>query len=227
MSFHQGEQVRQSSIFCNTNIGSYFDLLSPVTTVCLYFLHERGCSKSRGCAPSLHLFFILSGCRYLSPSPSADLLLLSSPLTLILTAPLFALEWKKTNKKNPQKQTAQHNKQPCSSCLCMPLLLVSAEMFSQITVLVCICVFRIALWLLRLCNFTDVNKTNSLMLRVHKVSLAPLQQQYRVNKRSNTNRETLTVHDLCFDGVRVRRRVANLFEGQNRMRDNPHTHAYD
>lgn len=65
------------------------------------------------------------------------------------------------------------------------------------------------------------------MLRVHKVSLAPLQQQYRVNKSSNTNRETLTVHDLCFDGVRVRRRVANLFEGQNRMRDNPHTHAYD
>lgn len=136
--------------------------------------------------------------------------------------------WMKENKqKKPQKQTAQHNKQPCSYCLRMPLLLVSAEMFSQITVLVCICVFRIALWLLRLCNFTDVNKTNSLMLRVHKVSLAPLQQQYRVNKSSNTNRETLTVHDLCFDGVRVRRRVANLFEGQNRMRDNPHTHAYD
>lgn len=194
MSFHQGEQVRQSSIFCNTNTGSYFDLLSPVTTVCLYFLHERGCSKSWGCALSLHLFFILSGCRYLSPSPSADLFL-SSSLTLILTAPLFALEWKQTNKK-PQKQTAQHYKQPCSSCLRVPLLLVSAEMFSQITVLMCICVFRIALWLLRLCNFTDVKKTNSLMLRVHKVSLAPLQQQYRVNKSSNTNRETLTVHDL-------------------------------
>lgn len=198
MSFHQGEQVRQSSIFCNTNIGSYFDLLSPVTTVCLYFLHERGCSKSRGYAPSLHLFFILSGCRYLSPSPSADLFLLSSPLTLILRLLFLPLNERKQTKKT-QKQTAQHNKQPCSSCLRMPLLLVSAEMFSQITVLVCICVFRIALWLLRLCNFTDVNKTNSLMLRIHKVSLAPLQQQYRVNKSSNTNRETLTVHDRCFD----------------------------
>lgn len=40
MSFHQGEQVRQSSIFCNTNIGSYFDLLSQLQlSACIFFMN--------------------------------------------------------------------------------------------------------------------------------------------------------------------------------------------